>query len=251
MAYKTDRYAQKTIFNYSTSCVYIHFLYICLDQRYSLHKLSLMVATVKANAGYTLVEILLTIGILSIISGVAYVSYRGHTLNANKNDLKIHAELFASAVKNCIAINGGRWAITLLKPDGTVPTDAEVSQYIKTPCEARGTTQKAIKDDLKKKLDFTCPADATCETYTHGNPGGGDKFKYHCLSIKKTVSGKYLQVLSRVSYKTGAYQIWCKEGEASSDLVSLHDGTCKKSKGWSGINLETDKGFKQDNDCWK
>ena len=199
----------------------------------------------KTNKGYTLVEILVTIGILSIISGVAYVSYQDQVLRASKNDLKIHAELFASSVKNCIAISGG-WEIELLTTAG------EPGGAPDYPCDTHDNDLDKEKENLKSMLDFTCPADATCETYTHGNPGGGDKFKYHCLSIKKPVSGKYLQVLSRVSYKTGAYQIWCKEGEASSDLVSLHDGTCKRSKGWpGGHNIETTKGFKQDNDCWK
>ena len=205
----------------------------------------------KTNTGYTLVEILVTIGILSIISGVAYVSYQDQTLRANKNDLKIHAELFASSVKNCIAISG-KWAITLLKPDGTVPTEAEVSQsqsqYIKTPCEARGTTQDAIKDDLKKKLDFTCPADADCFTFTKIN--NAPRHRYHCLSIQKEVSGKKLQVLSRVSYDDPSnYQIWC--GENLSSYLRLEGGTCKKSTRWGGQDLETDKGFKKGDDCWK
>ena len=206
-------------------------------------------ATMNRKAGYTLVEILLTIGILSIISGVAYVSYRGYTLDVNKKDLKLHAELFASAVKNCISISGG-WKIELLTPSG------ESGGAPAYPCNTHDNDLDKEKEKLKSMLDFTCPADATCETYTHGNPGGGDKFKYHCLSIKKTVSGKYLQVLSRVSYKTGAYQIWCKEGEASSDLVSLHDVTCKSSTGWRDSantkhNLKDTLGFKKNNDCWK
>ena len=198
-------------------------------------------ATMNRKAGYTLVEILLTIGILSIISGVAYVSYQDQTLRASKNDLKIHAELFASAVKNCISINGG-WAIKLLDQSGAP------SNNIVTPCEAKGNNQTELKEALKKKLDFTCPAEADCFTFTKIN--NAPRHQYHCLSIQKEVSGKKLQVLSRVSYKTpGEYQIWC--GENLSSYLRLESGTCKKSEFWSaGPNL-TAKGFKKDNDCWK
>ena len=177
----------------------------------------------KKNTGYTLVEILLTMGILSIISGVAYVSYRGHTLNANKKDLKIHAELFASAVKNCIAISGG-WEITLLNPDGTTPTTPVQKNLAKKyPCEATGTTQKDIKDDLKKKLDFTCPADATCITQTRSNDlNAEEKHQYYCLSIQQEVSGKKLQIITRVQWSNPSqYDIWCNKKD--SDLADYVD----------------------------
>ncbi len=183
--------------------------------------------SMKANAGYTLVEILVTIGILSIISGVAYVSYRDQTLRASKNDFKTHAKLFASSVKNCISINGG-WEITLLKTDGTVPTNADISsdstRYLKKPCEATGTTQEALKKDLKKKLGFTCPADATCITQTRSNNKNDPaKHQYYCLSIQQEVSGKKLQIITRVQWsQPHPYDIWCnKKGSDLADYVDV------------------------------
>ncbi len=118
-----------------------------------------------------------------------------------------------------------------------------------TPCEAKDTPQRPLKDDLKKKLDFTCPAGADCILFTKNN--NASRHQYHCLSIQKEVSGKKLQVLSRVSYKTGEYQIWCHDDRTS--YLVLGPTTCKASKGWGGglHNLENTEGFKQDNDCWK
>ena len=196
-----------------------------------------MVAILKKNTGYTLVEILITLSILSILSGVAYVSYQGYNLNVNKKDLKTHAELFARAVQKCISVNG-KWSVTGLSQAG-VP-DSPIK-----PCEA--TTPA----ELKSMLGFDCPAGATCETYTHGNTGGDDSFKYYCLSIKKTVSGKKLQVLSRISYKTSNYQIWCS-GDDLSAYLELNNGTCKESKGMgNNVKIDRDKGFKKDAECWK
>ncbi len=209
--------------------------------------------TMNRTAGYTLVEILLTIGILSIISGIAYVSYQDQTLRTNKNDLKLHAELFASAVKNCITISGG-WKITLLDSNTGIPDQANTA----TPCKAEGTPQKPLKDDLKEKLNFTCPAGAECQTHTE------DANESTCLSITKKVSGKYLQVLSRVSYSNKyPSQIWCGTMTSESAYLTLNRLTCKKSPGWADQNKPLnsqgkrprttlkDKGFKQDNDCWK
>ncbi len=177
--------------------------------------------SMKKNAGYTLIEILVTIGILSIISGVAYVSYNDQVLRANKNDLKIHAELFASSVKNCISINGG-WSVGVLnsagEPDGTIK-----------PCNTDDRTDPSKeKDKLKSKLDFTCPADAECFTFTRTNKNPDDNKNFTCLYIEKEVSGKKLQMISRVQWSNPSYyQILCGEVTA---YVQKGPTTCKKSK---------------------
>ena len=64
----------------------------------------------KNKKGYTLTEILIVLSILGIVGGIATISYKGYNLSVNKRDLKLHGELFASAVKNCIS-NYGAWKI--------------------------------------------------------------------------------------------------------------------------------------------
>ncbi len=160
----------------------------------------------KNKKGYTLIEILMVLTLIGIVSGIATVSYRGYNFNIQERDLKLSGKLFANAVKNCIGIVGG-WSV--IRSDGTTIT----------PCKADDTAE------LKSKLSFTCPPDATCDVHTQNS------YKYYCLSISKTVSGKKLQVLTRIPYNNPTdYQIWC--GQVSAYLT-LGGKTCKKSPGWT------------------
>ena len=56
----------------------------------------------KNKKGYTLTEILIVLSILGILTGIATVSYRGYNESVQKKDLKLHGELFANMVKNCV-----------------------------------------------------------------------------------------------------------------------------------------------------
>ena len=160
----------------------------------------------KNKKGYTLIEILMVLTLIGIVSGIATVSYRGYNFNIQERDLKLSGKLFANAVKNCIGIVGG-WSV--IRSDGTTIT----------PCKADDTAE------LKSKLSFDCPPDATCYVHTQTS------YKYYCLSIQKEVSGKKLQVLSRVPYNNPTdYQIWC--GQVSAYLT-LGGKTCKQSPGWT------------------
>ena len=146
--------------------------------------------------GYTLTEILLVLGLLSMLGSVATVTYRGHNLDIEKQNLKNAGELFAGAVRTCISASGG-WDID--RPDGT---------NVK-PCNTIA------------KLDYTCPAGATCNPLIHPNAydPDSDHRKYYCLNIKKEVSGKHLQVMVRFTWlKPNDYEIWC--GESSSFILS-------------------------------
>ena len=123
----------------------------------------------KNKKGYTLTEILIVLSILGILTGIATVSYRGYILSVNKSNLKQAGIMFATAVNTCIQ-SMGKW-----EPRTGI-----------FPCKADNTTE------LKSKLDFTCPPDATCNPLmnTTKDSTGKYKYKWYCLSIKKAVSGK-------------------------------------------------------------
>ena len=185
----------------------------------------------KNKKGYTLTEILIVLSILGIITGIATVSYRGYILSVNKSNLKQAGIMFATAVNTCIQ-SMGAWSP---RPDVTPPL---------LPCKADNTTE------LKSKLDFTCPPDATCNPLMNPDKDSNGKYKYkwYCLSISKEVSGKKLQVLTRIPYDNPSdYQIWC--GQVSAYLF-LGGKTCKKSAGYrpaigqSRVTLQS-KGFEK------
>ena len=193
--------------------------------------------TMKKNTGYTLIEILTTMAILSILSCVAYVSYQGYTLSVHKKDLKTHAEIFARAVQNCISVNG-KWSVRGLTQQGVPGADI-------TPCDTNvGDNIEQENKKLKSILDFTCPAKAKCHTHTQNNNT--------CLYIQKEVSGKKLLVISRVNYNTRNVQIWCGE-DSSTDPLPPGGRTCKDTPyiGNGKRLTDLDIGFKKNDDCWK
>ncbi len=177
----------------------------------------------KNKKGYTLTEILIVLSILGILTGIATVSYRGYILSVNKRNLKQAGIMFATAVNTCIQ-SMGAWSP---RPDVTPPL---------LPCKADDTTE------LKSKLSFTCPPDATCQVHTNTTD------KYYCLSIRKQVSGKRLQVLSRIPYNNPTdNQIWC--GQVSA-YVPEGGKTCKDSEGYKPVGSSTrvtlqSKGFEK------
>ncbi len=151
----------------------------------------------KNKKGYTLTELLLTLSILGIITGIATVSYRGYNLGVQKKDLKLSGDIFVSTVKNCVSAVG-RW-------------EPKTGRF---PCKATDKTE------LKAKLNFDCPPKADCKTRI--NPTK----KYYCLSIKKTVSGKKLQVIARLPYTNPEdSQLWC--GQVSA-YVQLNASKCQR-----------------------
>lgn len=151
---------------------------------------------------------------ISVLSGIAYVSYQGYTLSVAKKDLKLHGKLFVDAVSGCVSVNGD-WEITFLTPAGLPGTNKE------KPCDTHDSNPEKEKGKLQSMLDFTCPPGATCFTHTNGTT------HYTCLEIRKEVSGKKLQIVSRVNgEKPSENQILC--GEVSA-YISLSDSTCQKN----------------------
>ena len=173
----------------------------------------------RGDAGFSLTEILVTIGILSIMGTIATVTYSKYDLGVEKRNLRQAGRYFALAVGNCVRANGG-WDI---KRPGYDTVTGKHSMTAKTiyPCNAN-------KQELKDKLDFECPANSTCEINSRSwDPGPGDRVYYYCLSIKKEVQGKELQVLvtvpkNNVSY----YKVFCKEGFLTGSFENLN-GLCR------------------------
>ena len=175
--------------------------------------------TMANKRGMSLTETLVALSIMGMLMGVATVFYRGYTVDTAKKDLKQSGLLFASSVSSCIQASGG-WIVT--RPDGT---------KIK-PCKVLkgANTLKKFKADLKNTLNYTCPRDTNCVTVVHGNPRH-PKWQYYCLGIRKKISGKHLQVITRVAWHNpSSYQLWCGQAPSASDYVTLNDTTCKKSK---------------------
>ena len=190
--------------------------------------------------GFSLTEILVGVGILGILGSIATVSYRGYILDIEKRTLKDSGKLFQVAVDTCIKGMGG-WELS------------RVSGTPIYPCKAT-TTKDTPTTELKDKLNYTCPTKATCEAKANTK----DDKPYYCLSIKKELSGKKLQVLVRIHYNDPAdYQLWC--GEVSTPLP-LGDRSCRGGDIPTGqrdsnnkriLESLNDKGFKKGADCWK
>ena len=178
-----------------------------------------------SKSGFTLLEILIGIGLLSILSSIAVVQYQGYILDVEKKELYNSSVRFASRVNACIT-SVGEWGVT--KPDGTKAT----------PCKAETTAA------LKSKLNYTCPADSTCEFYSRDHTTTTDNnLRYHCLSIKN--EDKKLQVIILIPYDNPSdYEIWC--GEISESFFAIEGTNCQKAHGF-----DQEEGFKSFGECWK
>ena len=195
-----------------------------------------------SKKGFSLIEVLVTLGILGIFTGIATVSYQGYIFDVTKRTLKDSGTLFQVAVNTCIQRNGG-WKIYRFTRAGESCSAGKTTEPCKemTPCRAeQQSTSKATHDELKSKLSFTCPADATCAVHTHSVES---TYRYHCLSIQKKVSGKKLQVVVRIPYDNPSdYHILCGDKmsqTAEGDYMPLDNTTCKAS----GFQKLHDYGF--------
>ena len=181
----------------------------------------------KNSLGFTLTEILVGLGILGILTGIATVSYQGYIQGVEKKELKNAGILFANAVNTCIKAKGWtryRWT----QGGEQCPTSKP-----KDPCIAVQDCKATTSAELKSKLNYTCPvAENTqkkegCFVYTRYD--SNEKHNRHCLSIQKEVSGKKLQVVVRVAYNNPSdYQILCGEMSGQSPVyMAFGSSTCK------------------------
>ncbi len=147
------------------------------------------------KTGFTLMEILVGVGILAILTSIATGTYRGYIQNVEKRALKDSGVLFATALNICI------------KSMGEDPT----------PC------------NNVFKLNFTCPRHAVCDRPLFSTSKNGI-----CLNIKQTKpSGKKLQVVTVVEMSNMSnYVQYC--AEPKSDFVTPTATNCDTILGLGG-----------------
>lgn len=192
----------------------------------------------KTNAGYTLVEITLTLALVGIMSGVATVSYVGTKSSNEKRNLKNSAMLWYSAISTCIASN--KWKECQICPPPPDPPpqnycpasqECRAGTQLVFPCEVTGSGQTEIKKNLKKLLRYNCPDKADCIIHTRSNSDTiAEKYQYHCLSIQKEVLGKKLQVITRVQWSNPSkFDMWCnkKDSDLSTYIDVTQDNICR------------------------
>ncbi len=191
----------------------------------------------NSRLGWTIVEILVTLSLIGIIGGIATVSYKGSILDSTKKNLNNAGKLFASAVNSCVQTSGGKWEKKRFSKStescGGKPEPCKEFNpcEVLSPASPTPSDLTALKNNLKKKLGWTCPPKATCKTHSKQHPEL--RHQYHCLSIEQEVSGQKIQVLVRISRNnTADYQIWCNHQELST-FVPLKGTTCKRGGGFS------------------
>ena len=224
----------------------------------------------KQNYGLSLMEVLITLSVVAIITGVGTAQYGKYMSQAECQSLHESAKLFVSSLNSCIKSSGG-WNITLLKHDGTpcentIKTDNCPATYDGTkkhgsnhyPCKAlakKGTTtatnttgEVSIGSALKK-LGYTCPIateddDNKCETIVGDKDTSNEDSIAFCLSIKKKISGEKHQIVAIVEVVRNkgpkSHKIYCRKGE----YVDLTTSNCKIKEpvydDWNAGNTDSD-----------
>ena len=189
----------------------------------------------RNNKGFSLTEVLVTIGILSIMGSIATVTYRGYDLGIEKRNLRQAGRYFALAVGNCVTAAGGwikkRPGFYDHDGDSNTPEIHSMSAETMYPCRPDGVSSTPvqitgnIETELKKILDYECPGDE-CHIMSRDDRSE-TKYRYYCLDIRKTVQGKNLQLFVNISMNNPSnYEVLCRETE---NFFDLHDLYCKKT----------------------
>ena len=147
-------------------------------------------------------ELLVTVALMSILTGVAVVSVKRQDISQAKKDLKRSSMLFETKVANCVSSSGG-WTVT--KPDGTTFE----------PC------YDTVQADNFTKLNYNCPAKATCKLHKNNLA--------FCLSIERTISNKKYQVITRLKKDSPAFKPHIVCGEVTSFLDITDIKYCSRS----------------------
>ena len=166
------------------------------------------------KAGYTLIEILVTLSLIAILIGIATISYNNYVVSMTRKDMHNHGKVFVLSVQNCIAGAGG-WTINR--------RDAANRNFKipENPCDVSDPDPDEVKKNLKTKLNFDCP-------FKSDDPGVGanadclaefiSNTKHYCLSIQREIKGKKHQVFVNINpNNTSDYKIYCGEITGNQD----------------------------------
>lgn len=162
-------------------------------------------------------EILVAIGLVAIIAGIAVVSYRPTVNTVTLRTLKDKASLFLTNFESCVASSG--WKID--HPSGT-------TMY---PCSNKG------------KVGYICPQDAgnRCEVVKGPTDGDTDAINaaadHICLDLGQKVRGKNYQVYIIINIdNTAKNKLVCKEAGTSSHS-NLTSANCKLNSSGNPIGV--------------
>ena len=146
----------------------------------------------KNNKGISLVEVLVTCGLLAIMGSIAVVNFGSYRDPVEKSQLFQSAKLWSAKVKTCI-LNVGGWKIE--RPAGGNPR----------PCGVWcGPNSCPHKNKLKTKIGYDCPSEATCSVFTDTT---GNEF--YCFNIQKEKRGTKYQCIVHFNIKRHREKIYC------------------------------------------
>lgn len=165
------------------------------------------------QTGFTLLEILIAIGLFTILISISFVSYRVITKDLALKTLKQVSALFPITLNNCITSSG--WKVT--RPDGT-------DVY---PCTDTNSAEAF------SKISYTCPedtspADNTCNFLNNDTDG------YVCLNAQKKIRGKTYEIHVIVNRNNrNDYKILCAENVTTPESLSTSICTGSTSSSYS------------------
>ena len=168
------------------------------------------------SKGYTLMEILIVIGLISILAGISVVSYRSTINTVTLRQFRDQASLFLTSFESCMASSS--WEVD------------HPSAGMTYPCST------------KDKMGYVCPPDASkCNDIK--DSANDSTVDHICLDLGQKIKGKNYQVYIIVNIEnTAKNKLVCKEfgTGAHADLLPAN---CKldSSGNLIGVNAADNK----------
>lgn len=172
-----------------------------IKKNYSLKKKKRkgIMKCLNSKQGYTLIELLTVLALISILTGVTVFTYKKTDITQTKKSLLRLARMFETKAASCVSSSG--WQIDRKKADGTTETIL--------PC------------NTKEKIGFDCKSPQCPALVVNDNA--------LCLSIQKEISGNKYQIITRLTKTNPSFKPQFICGEVSSFLDITDPRFCKKS----------------------
>ena len=156
-------------------------------------RFSPFISSQETRKGFSLIEMLIVISLLSILFGIAFVSYSAYIKNATLSNMRKIAEAFPNVVNTCVTSSG--WEVT--RPDGTLVHPCNTLERLDFVCPI------AKKDCPNSGWPTTCCNLWVDPSHTHS---------YICLDVRSELKGKKHQ-LHVVVHRgdTNNYKVSCAE----------------------------------------